>query len=121
MLHNLLPAGVLGGPRRHEQGSVALPPCTTAHPLARFANIFGASVSETAVRLDPRHELHHRDGGQCYHQFFTVRARPRRFVPQPVPFIGTHSERYGLEIRSMLDGVGCAGPPAAVTRPARFA
>jgi hypothetical protein len=36
------------------QGSVALSLRTTAHPLhTRFANIFGASASETTLRPNP--------------------------------------------------------------------
>jgi hypothetical protein len=36
-------------------GSVALSLCTTAHPLyTGFANIFGASISETTMRPNPR-------------------------------------------------------------------
>jgi hypothetical protein len=35
-------------------GSVALSLCTTAYPLyTRFANIFGASISETTMRPSP--------------------------------------------------------------------
>ena len=35
--------------------SVVLSRCTAAHPLHdRFANMFGASISETKMRLDPR-------------------------------------------------------------------
>jgi hypothetical protein len=42
-------------PRRWPQGSVALPLCTTAHPLyTSFTNIFGASVSESTMRPHPR-------------------------------------------------------------------
>ena len=40
-----------------EQGSVELPLCTTAQPPhTRFTNIFGASLSEAAMRPDPRSE-----------------------------------------------------------------
>ena len=40
-------------PQHGEEG--ARPRCTTAHPLhTRFTNVFGASVSEAAVRPDPR-------------------------------------------------------------------
>ena len=37
------------------QGSVALPPCTTARPLhTRYATIFGASVSKSTMRPNPK-------------------------------------------------------------------
>ena len=42
---------------RRDEGSVALSLCTSAHPLyTRFANIFGASISEPTMRPNPRHE-----------------------------------------------------------------
>jgi hypothetical protein len=42
---------------RHDEGSVALSLCTSAHPIyTRFANIFGASISEPTMRPNPRHE-----------------------------------------------------------------
>jgi hypothetical protein len=40
-------------------GSVALSLCTTAYPIhTRFANIFGASISETTMRPSPRWTRH---------------------------------------------------------------
>jgi hypothetical protein len=40
-----------------EKGSVALPLCTTAHPLhTGFPNIFSASVCETTMLPNPRLE-----------------------------------------------------------------
>ena len=42
------------------KGSVALSLCTTSHPLhTKLTSIFGACVSETTMRLDPRR--HRRD------------------------------------------------------------
>jgi hypothetical protein len=40
---------------RFSPGSVALSLCAATHPLyTRFTNVFGASISETAMRPNPR-------------------------------------------------------------------
>ena len=52
--------GVDGGPQRDDavglaEGLVSSSRCATAHPLhTRFANIFGASISEAVTRPDPK-------------------------------------------------------------------
>jgi hypothetical protein len=58
--------GVQLHPLRWSQGAVAFSLCTTAHPLyTRFANIFGASISETTIRPNPRLRILPHGDGPC--------------------------------------------------------
>ena len=64
--------------RRCTQGSIALSLCTTALPLHTiFAHIFGASISETKIRPNPRYTLEaEAGGGGVVRSHCCITARP---------------------------------------------